>query len=305
MKQDPQLATRPVQSMTGYGSASRDEPLPVHVELRGVNGRFLDLTVRMPDELRPFETVVRDRVRRAVERGKVECRITLDRDRAPQLDAPDPDVLARLVNHIEALRRAMPDTTPPSVTDLLTTPGLFARPIETETLRAPLLDALEEALGQFLEARRNEGDRLVRLLQTRLDAIDASARALSAAAPELLERFQTRLVERIEQALGLTEGADRIPAEEVMVRVRQEVAAYGLRTDTAEELDRLRSHVQEFHQRLEGSGPVGKRLDFLTQELNREANTLASKAAGLEIARAAVELKVLIEQIREQIQNLE
>ncbi|MEZ5661004.1 MAG: YicC/YloC family endoribonuclease [Burkholderiaceae bacterium] len=302
---DRSSAKRPVQSMTGFASAGRDEPLPIHIELRGVNGRFLDLVLRMPDELRGLERELRERIRTAVVRGKVECRVSLNRDTPLLRDTPDPEQLARVVRHLEALRAAMPELTAPSASTLLGLPGLFSHRLDPERLRTPLLGALDEALGQFHDSRIAEGARLAEFINARLDAIDATVEALAAEAPALLERFQSKLIERLEQALGKTEGAEQIGHEEIMARVRQEVAAYGLRIDTAEELDRLRSHVREFRTRLSGQGPVGKRLDFLTQELNREANTLASKAAALDISHAAVELKVLIEQIREQIQNLE
>ncbi|MEZ5652421.1 MAG: YicC/YloC family endoribonuclease [Burkholderiaceae bacterium] len=291
--------------MTGYASAACDDPLPITIDLRGVNGRFLDLSLRMPDELRGIEHEIRERIRSAIARGKVECRISLNRDTPLMRADPDPIQLERVVRHLESLRRVLPDLQPPSATALLSMPGLFSEKIDADRIRAPLLAALAQALDQFQQSRVAEGARLAEFIRARLDGIEHTANSLAAAAPALLERFQSRLVERLEKVLGGIDGAERIPQDELMARVRQEVATYGLRIDTAEEIDRLRSHVQEFRQRLDGHGPVGKRLDFLTQELNREANTLASKAAGLDIAHAAVELKVLIEQIREQIQNLE
>lgn len=291
--------------MTGYGVASCDTPVTLIVELRGVNGRYLDLSLRIPDDLRAFESAFRERLRAAIVRGKVECRVSLERD-APMLrDAPDPQVLARLARTLQSLREALPDLQPPSATALLNMPGLFGDPVDPDALRGPLLATLEQALDQFTASRIAEGGRLAEFVEARLKAIEAIADTLAGQAPRLLEHYQARLVARLEQALGAAEGAERLPLDEVMARVRQEVAAYGMRTDATEELDRLRSHVSEFRARLAGSGPIGKRLDFLTQELNREANTLASKAAALDISHAAVELKVLIEQIREQIQNLE
>ncbi|HEY0879184.1 MAG TPA: DUF1732 domain-containing protein, partial [Zeimonas sp.] len=163
--------------------------------------------------------------------------------------------------------------------------------------------AARDALAEFTASRVREGSKLVAFVLERADAIDAIVAPLAARGPELVDAWQLKLVERLRDALEQTGAA--VPVEETMARVRQEVAAYGLRIDVAEEIGRLQAHVVELRRVLAGAGPVGKRLDFLLQELNREANTLGSKAAAIDLTASSIELKVLIEQIREQVQNLE
>ncbi|MGH1361114.1 MAG: YicC/YloC family endoribonuclease [Burkholderiaceae bacterium] len=294
-----------VQSMTGYSMHSDNAEPPVSVELRGVNSRFLDLVLRMPDDLRVAEPAIRDKLRRRLARGKVECRVNLQSAGRSATLAPDPAVLAGVKSALQVLQTEIPDLTQPSASELLNFPGLFEQAPQTEELQTRLLKLTDLALDDFIESRITEGTRLRELIIDRLNSVQKIVEALRLRAPELTNAYQTRLTERIRTALeGLPE-SDQISAGELVARVSQEVSVYGLRADVAEETDRLSAHVQECRERLSGQGPVGKRLDFLMQELNREANTLASKASAIDLTRAAVDLKVLIEQIREQVQNLE
>ncbi len=297
---------RPIQSMTGYALSSRNTAAgQVVIELRSVNARFLDLVVRAPDELRTAEPALRELVGAAVQRGKLECRLAL-RPGVRTDEAPariDERALARFATLARQVAQAMPHASAPTVVEALRWPGVVADEASEVDLNAEVVTAAREALAEFGASRVREGEKLVAFVLERADAIDAIVAPLAARGPELIDAWQHRLVERLREALEQTGAA--IPVEETMARVRQEVAAYGLRIDVAEEIGRLQAHVAELRRVLAGAGPVGKRLDFLLQELNREANTLGSKAAAIDLTGASIELKVLIEQIREQVQNLE
>ncbi len=291
--------------MTGYAQLVRDTAAgQLSVEIRSVNSRFLDLSLRMPDELRAAEPALRAAITAEVSRGKVECRIGL-RPQLPAGAAPaiDARVLAQLADLARQVSDAMPQSAPPSVAEVLRWPGILGEAAGAEALAPELLAAVHAALAEFTDSRAREGCKLAGFMLERADAIDAIVEPLAQRSPELLQAWQAKLVERLRGAL---EQADApVPREETMARVRQEVTAYGLRIDIAEELSRLHAHVAELRRILAAGGPVGKRLDFLLQEFNREANTLGSKAAAIDLGAASIELKVLIEQMREQVQNLE
>ncbi len=296
---------RPLQSMTGYALATRDTPAgQIGVELRGVNSRYLDLSLRMPDELRVAEPALRELIGSAVQRGKLECRVAL---RSAGAGAPqaviDPDALAQLTALDARLRAALPHATPLSVGEALRWPGLLAEEASVESLVPAVLAAAGDAIADFVATRAREGAQLAALIAERADAIDAIASQVAERAPELLTAHEHKLVERLRGALEAV-GAG-VPLEETMTRVRQEVTLHGMRIDIDEEIGRLRAHVTELRRILAGPGPVGKRLDFLLQEFNREANTIGSKAAALDLTNAAIDLKMLVEQIREQVQNVE
>lgn len=301
---------RPIQSMTGYAQIQKDTRAgQLDVELRSVNSRFLDLVLRTPDELRGIEPALRELLGAHVQRGKLECRVNLragrhtptqSDERSVRIDGP---ALARFIALAREVAQVMPDAAAPTVIDALRWPGVVLEESGQAGLDEDALAAASEALVRFNADRAREGARLVSFVLERIEAIEAIITPLAARTPELLAAWQQRLVDRLRDAL--TPGDSPIPLEESMARVRQEVAAHGLRIDIAEEISRLQTHVAEMRRIVSGSGPVGKRLDFLLQELNREANTLGSKAAAIDLGNAAIELKVLIEQIREQVQNLE
>lgn len=291
--------------MTGYASAVSTGEIELTVDLRGVNGRFLDPVFRLPDELRPLEPALRELLRANIQRGKVECRVQWRWDVSRGRTEPDPAAVAQLGKQIDALRLVFPDLAPPAATDLLDMAGLFGQSLDLEALRPRVMAAASEAMQAFLVARSEEGDRIRDVLVARLDQIAHISGSLRERVPDLTRAFEARLTERLQDALAGLPDAVSVPPEETLARVRQEVTAYGLRADVSEELDRLNSHVTQCRKLLGGTGPVGKRLDFLMQELNREANTLGSKASAIDLTEAAVDLKVLIEQIREQVQNLE
>jgi len=291
--------------MTGYALATRDTPAgQVSVEIRSVNSRFLDLAFRIPDELRLVEPALRELIAGVLQRGKVECRVgfrPLARSEAePQLDAR---VLAQVAALARRVAEALPEAAPPGVGEILRWPGLLGEPASAEALAPEVLAAARTALDEFVASRAREGDKLAAFLRERATGICTIIEPLRQRSPELLAAWQARLVERLRAALEQTEAP--VPIEETMARVRQEVTAYGLRIDVAEELSRLQVHVEELRRILDAGSPAGKRLDFLMQEFNREANTLGSKAAAIDLTGASIELKVLIEQMREQVQNIE
>ncbi|MCP5264903.1 MAG: YicC family protein [Burkholderiaceae bacterium] len=294
--------------MTGYASGHRSTPAgQLALELRSVNSRYLDLVFRMPDELRSAEPALRELLGSRLQRGKVECRVSLRADTAVRQSGAEIDEAAfkALSDSIQRIEQRMPGLARPSVVDLLKWPGLFGEPVAIESVTPEVVSLAGELLDAFVESRVREGARLALLILERVGQIEALVAGLVERSPQLLDAYQTRLVERLEAALSASPSAAALPREETMARVRQEVVAYGLRIDVAEELDRLETHLAECRRLLAGHGPVGKRLDFLVQELNREANTLGSKAAAVDLSSSAVELKILIEQIREQLQNLE
>lgn len=294
-----------VQSMTGYAMLADNLEPQITVELRGVNSRFLDPVLRMPDELRSNEPAIRDLMRKTLTRGKIECRVNLRLTDSAATLTPNPAVLQGLKSALAALQKNIPALTSPSAADLLNFPGLFSQPVDHSQLQHRLLSLAEQALHDFVQSRQTEGARLTSLILARLDDIEQIVSNLRGRAPEMIEAYENKLTTRINLALATLPDIKSIDPAELTARVSQEVSIYGLRADVAEETDRLLAHVSECRDRLAGRGPVGKRLDFLMQELNREANTLGAKASAIDLSRAAIDLKVVIEQIREQVQNLE
>lgn len=299
---------KPVASMTGFASAVRPTALGrLTLELRSVNSRFLDLSLKMPDDLRGTEAAVREAIAAQLARGKVECRISIARgagENEPQLNLEALGQLAALASQVA---HSLPAVLPISTSDVLNWPGVVVTPgAEPDLLRAQVLATLAEALGALAESRRREGAALSAVLLTHCEQVERIASQLTARAPDLISAVERKLNERLEQALGQTlSSASALTREEVSERIRQEVTLYALKMDVDEEIKRLITHVAEVRRVLANGGAVGRRLDFLMQELNREANTVGSKAAAIEMTHASVELKILIEQMREQIQNLE
>ena len=286
-----------VHSMTGYAVASADSPRgALALELRSVNSRYLDVQLRVADELRSAEPLLRERIVARISRGKVDCRLAFSdaSRRAPH--ALDPRALARLKELERDAAQAFPGAAPLGVADVLRWPGVLAEPpAAEEPMRAVIENLARAALDELCAARAREGAKLATIVLGRL--ADMKKRLADAAplVPEASAAFRAKLAEKLREALG--SGSDE--------RIRAEIALFAARTDVDEELTRLAAHVQEAERALGKGGAAGKRLDFLAQEMNREANTLAAKAAGLKIADCALELKLLIEQVREQVQNIE
>jgi uncharacterized protein (TIGR00255 family) len=297
-----------VHSMTGFSNVTCESPLgTVMLELRSVNSRFLDLSVRIADDLRQFEPLAREAVSAKVARGKVEVRMGVQRQPAAEGTRLNLAIVRQLRGLGAAVRDGLPEAQPLSVADVLAWPGVLDIPaVDPDAVRAAVQAGLAQAVEDLQKSRAREGAELARLLLARCADVDAIAERLRARLPELRQALERKLVERLNQALLPTlSGVGSLSAEDINERIRQEVTLYALRADVDEELARLATHVAEVRRVLAAGGTVGRRLDFLMQELNREANTLGSKATAVDLTQAAVELKLLIEQMREQIQNLE
>ncbi|TCS36021.1 uncharacterized protein (TIGR00255 family) [Paucimonas lemoignei] len=298
--------------MTGYAVVSRETAAgSVTIELKSVNSRFLDLQFKVNDDLRTVEPALREAIMARVGRGKLECRLSLGRRHAEgNTQTLNQGVLATLAQLQEDVRRQFPQAAALTVNELLRWPGVIEEAqISQETLQAEILAALATALDAFMETRAREGAAMRNVILARVDAMQEIVQRITPLVPQVIAQFQQKAMERMQEALGIAPAAEAnaqaLSREEALERVRQEVTLYGIRIDVAEELARLAAHLEETRHILQKGGPVGKRLDFMMQELNREANTLGSKAALKELADASMELKLLIDQMREQVQNLE
>jgi uncharacterized protein (TIGR00255 family) len=298
--------------MTGFAVAARETVAgTITLELKSVNSRFLDLQLKVNEDLRAFEPALREAIMARVGRGKLECRLSLGRRHAEGgTQALNPGVLATLAQLQENVRRQFPEAAALTVNELLRWPGVIEEAqISQEALQTEILGALATALDAFMETRAREGAAMRNVILTRVDAMQEIVQRITPLVPQVIAQFQQKAMERMQEALGLALGAETaaqtLSREEALERIRQEVTLYGIRIDVAEELARLAAHLDETRHILQKGGPVGKRLDFMMQELNREANTLGSKAALKELADASMELKLLIDQMREQVQNLE
>jgi len=304
----------PVYSMTGYASAtaqptnsgetpSAPATAGVTVEARSVNGRFLDLSFRMPDELRSLEPALRELVTSQVKRGKMELRISTQRESDSAVPNPQPEQLNRLARLEEQIKAWLPKAQGLSVQEALQwcKSGSGGPSAADEHV----LEAARQCIKGFLEAREREGAKLVTMLKQRVATLRQLADQAEPLIPAAVQRQQERFLERWKEALNAAGATTSVSEQSLQERAVNEAAAYALRIDVAEELTRLRSHLDEVERLLKKGGDIGKRLDFLMQELHREANTLGSKAVAIELTNISVEMKVAIEQLREQVQNIE
>ena len=301
----------PVYSMTGYASVQHSLPpaeaessapaLRLGLEIRSVNSRFLDLSFRLPEELRQLEPGLRELITRRLRRGKVEVRASFGLSEAHDIGEPSASTLLRLASLQNKVQQWLPEARALSVADVLrlASSGSGA-PAADE---AAWLQLGEQAIDALRSAREREGQRLSAMLQGHIAQLQQLAAQAEPLVPQLVEQQRQRFLERWQDAMALTAG-QALP-EAAHERALSEATAFAIRIDVAEELTRLRSHLQEIGALLQQGGDIGKRLDFLIQELHREANTLGSKSAVLEMTRLSVDMKVLIEQMREQVQNIE
>ena len=282
--------------MTGYAAAAAGSPRgTLSLELRSVNSRFLDLQFRIAEALRAHEPLLRERISARVARGKIDCRLSLTEEPTQGAAQLNGEMISRLKALADAARKSFPDAAPLSMADVLRWPGMVAEPTDDEGLRSAVDTLCSQALDDFVAARSREGAKLAAGIVERVRAMLARVDDVRPLVPQALAAYQEKISQRLREAIGSADDE----------RIRAEVALFAARADIAEEIDRLRAHLGETERVLAAGGLVGKRLDFLAQELNREANTLASKAASPAIADCALELKVLVEQIREQVQNIE
>ncbi|MBS1159517.1 MAG: hypothetical protein H6R15_1936 [Proteobacteria bacterium] len=287
-----------ISSMTGYAVKTRDiECGSLQLELKSVNSRYLDFHFRISEELRSLEMPLRELLAARLSRGKVECRLSFNASsaKAEQLELND-GLLSALKTLNARVRSEMPEAKPLSVNDVLRWPGMFGdQSIDFAALAPQILALARETLDDFAATRGREGAKLAAMIVERVHAMRDIVRRVAPRIPEAQALFAEKLRQRLQEALG--NASDD--------RIMQEVAVFATRIDVAEELSRLSTHLDEVERVLKQGGASGKRLDFLMQELNREANTLGSKSAITEVSQASVDLKLLIEQMREQIQNLE
>jgi uncharacterized protein (TIGR00255 family) len=304
----------PVYSMTGYASAQHStatnnpegEPKnqaagQLGLEIRSVNSRFLDLSFRLPEDLRQFEPALRDLMVAKLKRGKVEVRASIEMSNANGVPDPTPKLLQRLNAVQDNVKAWLPTAAPLSVADVLRVAA--SEQSGSRDWSADVTPLAEKALKELINARQREGTRLSAMLTERLEQLRALALQAVPLVPKLVEQQRIRFMERWKEAMALTDGST-LP-EAAQDRALTEATAFAIRIDVAEEVTRLNSHLDEIERLLKKGGEVGKRLDFLIQELHREANTMGSKSSALELTHISVDMKVLIEQMREQVQNIE
>jgi uncharacterized protein (TIGR00255 family) len=287
-----------IYSMTGYAVAAAEFPAgTINLELRSVNHRYLDIQFRMPDEWRTLESVIREKLGARLGRGKVEVRLGISKlSTSPAQLQLDETLLGRLVELNAKVQAALPESASLSVNDVLRWPGMLGNEVlALEPMQEALLGLLERGIEEFQATRAREGEKLKTMLLDRIAAADALVKKIAPRIPQLVEVYREKLNTRLKEAMVNMEDD----------RLKQELVMFASKIDIDEELSRLGAHFSEIRRILDKGGAVGKRLDFLMQELNREANTLGSKSVDPEVSQTSMDLKVYIEQMREQIQNIE
>ena len=287
-----------VLSMTGYASQEYNTNGGILlVELRSVNHRYLELLIKPDDNLRNFEAAIREQIQAKLGRGKVDCRISLVRNNALQA-APvlNHSVLQQIAESAKTAAQYFPHTQPVNMLQILQMPGVLqTEPLDTDTLEHDLKTALNTTLDDLIAAKAREGEKLKAIILDRLVQIEQLVAKVKPMMPALVQQYQQKLCTKLAEAHASNDDE----------RIRQEMVLFAQRIDVDEELSRLDSHISEVKRILNDKAAAGKRLDFLMQEMNREANTLGSKSVAIETSQISMELKVLIEQMREQIQNIE
>ena len=287
-----------ILSMTGYASQEYNTANGVLiVELRSVNHRYLELQLKLDDNLRSFEASVREQIQAKLGRGKVDCRLSVVRNiaaqSAPQLNH---SVLQQIAESAKTAAQYFPHTQPVNMLEILQMPGVMTtEAFDNDALEADLRTTLAAVLNDLIAAKAREGEKLKTIILERLLEIEGLVTKVKPMMPVLVKQYQEKLTAKLNEANNSNDDE----------RVRQEMVLFAQRIDVDEELVRLSSHIAEVKRILNASAAAGKRLDFLMQEMNREANTLGSKSVAIETSQISMELKVLIEQMREQIQNIE
>ncbi|RJT43793.1 YicC/YloC family endoribonuclease [Rahnella woolbedingensis] len=286
-----------IRSMTAYARREiKGDWGSAAWELRSVNQRYLETYIRLPEQFRSLEPVVRERIRARLTRGKVECNLRFDLDPGAQSTLQLNEKLAKQLVEAAQWVKMQSDEGEINPLEVLRWPGvMLAEEQDLDAISTELLQALETALDDFISARESEGAALKTMIEQRLDGVSAEVLKVRAQMPNILQWQRERLVSKLEDAQVQLENT----------RLEQELVLMAQRVDVAEELDRLEAHVKETHKIMKKEEAVGRRLDFMMQEFNRESNTLASKSINADVTTSAIELKVLIEQMREQIQNIE
>ena len=304
----------PVYSMTGYASVQSSTPteeansqgsastsVRFGLEIRSVNSRFLDLSFRLPDELRHTEPALREHITQHIKRGKVEVRAVYHSTQDTDLADPSIGTLQKLLSLQNKIQSWLPGARDLSVSDVIKLAS--HEKSGTGLNEADLMPLATQAVKALKDARAREGARLADMLQDRIGQLRNLASQAAPLLPQLVEQQRQRFIDRWNEAMALSEGT--VSSDVAKDRALTEATAFAIRIDVAEELTRLASHLDELSRLVKKGGDIGKRLDFLIQELHREANTLGSKSAALELTNISVDMKVLIEQMREQVQNIE
>ncbi len=309
-------------SMTAFAQARTTfEHMQIVLELRSVNNRYLDLHFRMPDELRFFEPRLRTLITQRIQRGKLDIRLQLQKQSSTSDEPLAPQFLHAVATQLEHIRHYLPETASPSFSELFSLAGMH-QALDSEQLTAVLEELTEQALTDLIEHRAREGGQLAAAMRGFAQEMLSHIETVKTHLPEVQHEYQEKVAQRLREALeqASPEGMHSISGEEFSARIAQEASIFSLRIDVTEEITRLEAHVKELfhllaphdsasdaaHQRIATKrSSLGKRLDFLFQEMNREANTLGSKAGSIAVTQAAIELKLLIEQLREQAQNIE
>ncbi len=284
-------------SMTAFARQQTETPAGAATwEIRSVNSRYLELHFRLPDEYRELEPTLRDLCKSRLSRGKVELFLRLQESADSSAMTVNRELLAALQKASKEIEDIMPDAAPATTLQVLQWPGVLAKPqSDKKEIHKQLLDGFSAALEQLINARKREGEALTALINSRCERVSELAAEADKIMPQALAAQRSNLLERLGE---LRESLDT-------ERLEQEMLLLAQKADIAEETDRLRAHIQEVQDILTRDEPIGRRLDFMMQELNREANTLSSKALHKDLTRTGVEIKVLIEQMREQVQNIE
>jgi uncharacterized protein (TIGR00255 family) len=295
--------------MTGYAVATSESAAgTLTIEIKSVNSRFLDLQFRINDDLRALEPDLRAAIMGAITRGKVEARLSFGRKAATGSAALNMDLLSDLARLQTEVTKHFVSAPAMTVAELLRWPGVIEESrVGEESLQADVAALTAQTVAAFVDSRKREGAALETMLLARISSMEEIVKRITPLIPQVIAQFQQKAIERMQDALGLAGNGSpsTLSRQEAFERIRQEVTLYGIRIDVSEELSRLSAHLTETRHILKKGGQVGKRLDFMMQELNREANTLGAKASVKELADASMELKLLIEQMREQVQNLE
>ncbi len=304
----------PVYSMTGYASAQHstassgsevdsktNSTSRLGLEIRSVNSRFLDLSFKLPEELRQHEPALREQLVQQLKRGKVEVRASIESTAQSAVTDPTPRLLQRLNALQDTVRSWLPDAAPLSVADVIRLSSNEAT--GPKGWEEHLLPVAQTAVEALIAAREREGSRLAAMLLDRISQLRLLAAKATPLVPQLVAQQRQRFLDRWQEAMALTDGA--VLPEAARDRALTEATAFAIRIDVAEEITRVDSHLDELERLIKKGGEIGKRLDFLIQELHREANTMGSKSAALELTHISVDMKVLIEQMREQVQNIE
>jgi uncharacterized protein (TIGR00255 family) len=292
-------SSTPTEEAKSHGSAATS--VRFGLEIRSVNSRFLDLSFRLPDELRHTEPALREHITQHIKRGKVEVRAVYHSNQDTDLADPSIGTLQKLLSLQNKIQSWLPAARDLSVSDVIKLAS--HEKSGTGLNEADLMPLVTQAVKALKDARAREGARLADMLQDRLGQLRSLASQATPLLPQLVEQQRQRFIDRWNEAMALSEGT--VSSDVAKDRALTEATAFAIRIDVAEELTRLASHLDEISRLVKKGGDIGKRLDFLIQELHREANTLGSKSAALELTNISVEMKVLIEQMREQVQNIE